>query len=206
MLTPRGRFVEAAEQLRQALAHDEHRNDVHSVLAATYVAMKKPESALPHIERARALARTAPATSAVAGILAVSRGELRAAIRHFEAGVSRIRTPWVLAHLGSAYARAGEHAEAERVLQELERLVSDTTEFERATILAALARRDEALDLLERACDNLSASVLFTAVDDRLIELRSEERFKALLRRMWLVDDGTKNVRLAPSAEASPQP
>jgi hypothetical protein len=125
----------------------------------------------------------------------VNLGEHRAAIRHVEAGVSRIRTPWVLAHLGFAYARAGEHAEAERVLQELERLASNTTplEFERATILAALVRRDAALDLLEKACENLSASVLFTAVDPRLVELRSEKRFQALLRRMWLVDDRTEN-------------
>jgi Tfp pilus assembly protein PilF len=51
VLTPRGRFAEAAEQLRQALAHDEHRNDVHSALASTSVAMNEPESARPHIER-----------------------------------------------------------------------------------------------------------------------------------------------------------
>jgi hypothetical protein len=71
---------------------------------------------------------------------------------------------------------------------------SSPFEFERATILAALTRHDAALDLLEKACENLSAAVLFTAVDYRLIELRSTERFQALLRRMWLVDDSTENA------------
>lgn len=185
LLLPQGRFDRAADELRIALAETPHENALCSELAEVYVRGGMFDLAAEPIRRARELARTAPATEAVPGMLAASKGDFDAAIRHFEAGVSRRRAPWVLGHLGYSLARRGRSEEALAIVAELERS-GQWLHVDRAAVLAGLSRVNDAIDLLREAAKVRSPAVVLIGSDYRFRNLRAKPEFQALLRSMYL--------------------
>ena len=107
-------------------------------------------------------------------------GELRRA-----AGISHDSSQ-VLSVLGEAYAKAGERAEAERLLAELER--RRRVQYVPATSLAkvrhALGDVAGTLDLLEQGYRERDVRMSFLLID--WPELRQEPRYQALLARLRL--------------------
>jgi len=93
------------------------------------------------------------------------------------------------ATLAYGYAAAGRSAEAEVILEDLDRNSSASRTgiaFIIAEVFTALGRRETALDWLERAFDSHAHGILRINYDPRLDPLRSEPRFANLLRRMGL--------------------
>jgi tetratricopeptide (TPR) repeat protein len=96
-------------------------------------------------------------------------------------------TPQVLASLGHLYATSGNPVEARRVLAELaesarHRYVSP---YDVATIHAGLKDKQASFGWLERAYEERSGWLpLWLRVDPRFGELRSDPRFRDLLRRI----------------------
>jgi TolB-like protein/Tfp pilus assembly protein PilF/predicted Ser/Thr protein kinase len=92
--------------------------------------------------------------------------------------------------LGSAYARAGRRADAQKVLDQLNVMASQkyVAANYRAFIYAALGKKSEAFEWLERAYDerSIGLGVGTLKVDPAYDPLRSDPRFHDLLRRMNL--------------------
>ena len=88
--------------------------------------------------------------------------------------------------IGHLYAAAGRRREAEAILAELERkrARSYVSSFELALIHAGLGDRTKALAEIEQAYNERSDMLVYLGVDPRLDGLRSEPRFRELLRRM----------------------
>jgi tetratricopeptide (TPR) repeat protein len=92
-----------------------------------------------------------------------------------------------LAYLGIAYAKAGKHREASKILADLQdlwprRYVSPVY---RALLLNALGgKKEEALEELEKAYEDRDMHLSLLKVDPVFDPLRSDPRVQALLRRM----------------------
>jgi len=91
---------------------------------------------------------------------------------------------------GYIHALAGEHAEAEKVLNDL---IDSTKNGSIPStyiifIYAALGEKEKALDWLERMYEEGSHNMLFIKTDFEFDPLRSEPRFQAILKKMNLAD------------------
>jgi tetratricopeptide (TPR) repeat protein len=91
-----------------------------------------------------------------------------------------------LADLGALLTDLGRHAEGLEVDREIVRLSPQdpTAHYNLGCSLALLARKDEALDALERAVELGYDDGAFLASDEDLACLRAEQRFVALVRRL----------------------
>ncbi len=97
----------------------------------------------------------------------------------------------LLAHLARAYALAGKRAEARQTITRLNRLskqIHDSSSYERATVYLAVGQKDLALAQLQRAYEERSGQLIWLGTDPNLDGLRSDPRFRALLRRMNLAE------------------
>ena len=95
--------------------------------------------------------------------------------------------PQVLAALGHVYAISGRHAEAQRVVADLQETARRryVSPYDVATVYAGLGDREQALAWLERAFEDRSGWLAWwLKVDPRFDTLRADPRFHNLLRRI----------------------
>jgi predicted Zn-dependent protease len=94
--------------------------------------------------------------------------------------------PWALGELGRAYALSGKRADAQKVLLRLEGRWphQHLGAYNVATIYAALGKKDQAFTWLNKAYDDRTVFLVGLKVDPEMDALRSDPRFKDLLRRM----------------------
>jgi DNA-binding winged helix-turn-helix (wHTH) protein/TolB-like protein/Tfp pilus assembly protein PilF len=90
------------------------------------------------------------------------------------------------AALGYAYARSGRRAEAERVLDAALHRTGKPSNAAIAFIYAGMDDKEHALDWLEKGYQDRDNIVTHLKVEPLFDNLRSEPRFKELLRRMRL--------------------
>ena len=87
-----------------------------------------------------------------------------------------------LAHADSA---SGKKAEARKILRDLQHKETSASPYTMATVYALLGENDKALEFLEKAWSGKSLDITsFLQTDFALDGLRSDPRFKSLLRRI----------------------
>jgi DNA-binding winged helix-turn-helix (wHTH) protein/tetratricopeptide (TPR) repeat protein len=93
----------------------------------------------------------------------------------------------VTAQLGYAYARLGRRPEALKMLHDLRRMKLHyyVSPYIETIILAALHEKGEALDRLEQAFEERAPWMVFLRIEPCFDSLRSERRFRRLVREMW---------------------
>lgn len=188
VLAPLGRFEEALDQLRQALALAPQDNTMLSALASVCVKAGRHAEAEQYVNQSLAMADRSPAAHMARGMNLASQGRHLEAVASFERAMQIRRSAWTQAHLAYSLSKAGRSTEAGRQIAELRSALSGTNPplFECAVAVLAAGQRKEAIALLERAAEARSESVLWVKVDYRLAELRSEPDFQKLLRRLNL--------------------
>jgi len=118
------------------------------------------------------------------GFIYAQKGMYLEAIRAFE---QERGNPYVLAHLGNAYARAARVAEAREVISTLKEnmtLKNMNVTYGIALIYAGLSEKDGAFAWLEKAYQVRDKGLTYLKIDPLLDPLRSDPRFQDLLRRM----------------------
>lgn len=119
----------------------------------------------------------------------LGKGMVEEAVAAFQRGMDRSGGhPGMAAYLGHACARAGKNSEALRLYRELEERAQRTyipCDY-LAVISLGLGRTDEALEWLEKACDERSLHMVFLGVDPLFDDLRGESGFTELLSRIDL--------------------
>ena len=93
------------------------------------------------------------------------------------------------ASLGEAYARGSNRGESFVILDELKSLLSEKTyvsPFEIAILYLSLGEKDQAFEWLNRACLEKDAGIHLLRVEPRLDGIRSDPRFKAILKKVGL--------------------
>lgn len=187
LLNNLGRFDEALIQARQARELDPLSPLVNALEGGFLAAAGYPDKARLRIAEALEIAPEFWVALLARAAMANASGDPLAAIEILEqAATLSGRSSQVLAVLAQALIGIGNRAAAERLREELETL-SGTTYVpcsSRAAISNALGDHDEALDLLELACDQRDVRMTFLKVDARWNNLRSRPRFAALMERM----------------------
>ena len=91
-----------------------------------------------------------------------------------------------LAQLGHAFAIAGKHKDALKLLQELKELSKKeyVSPFSFALVFAGLGNKSQALAWLEKAYKGRDGAVPFLKVNPKLAPLHSYYHFQDLVRRM----------------------
>jgi TolB-like protein/DNA-binding winged helix-turn-helix (wHTH) protein/Tfp pilus assembly protein PilF len=146
-------YGEADRLSESALQRDPNFMVAHTVLGLAREQEGQPEAAIPEFQKALALSGSRPAV--------------------------------YLDYLGHAYASAGKRAEAEAVLAEIDEQVKPggVSPVYRAATLAALGRKDEAMNALEEgSAPGGGGESEWLNVDPRYEVLRSDPRFQRLLR------------------------
>jgi tetratricopeptide (TPR) repeat protein len=97
--------------------------------------------------------------------------------------------PWARAALGHVYGLSGRSIDARQVLADLDELARHryVTRYAQAYVYLGLGEKTPALDCLENACEARDVAITFLKVDPVLASLQSEPRFRALLKRVGLV-------------------
>src|SRR5437870_7110374 len=94
-----------------------------------------------------------------------------------------------VAVLGLAYAEAGRRAEARKVLKTLEQAARQRPDLSHsiALVLTGLGEKDQAFARLEQAYQAHDGSLILLQVNPLLDPLRSDARFRDLMRRVFPV-------------------
>jgi TolB-like protein/tetratricopeptide (TPR) repeat protein len=123
------------------------------------------------------------------GLVELRLGRLPEAVRSLEAALSlEPGNPDVIALLGYARALSGDPERARRALSDLQALSRKrfVSAFPLAFLQIGLGNREAALDGLEKAYEERAARLVFVNVERAFDPIRSEPRFKDLLRRIKL--------------------
>jgi tetratricopeptide (TPR) repeat protein len=111
-------------------------------------------------------------------------------IAELQTAVALAPSPRSRSFLGGAYARSGNRAEALKILSELQEMSEReyVPPWAIANVYTGLGDRERAIEWLGKAYRERSTSEIFLKADPGFDPLRSDPRFKALLRQMNLPD------------------
>lgn len=126
-----------------------------------------------------------PVARSFLGYAHLAKGENAEALEAFSA-ITGYRTS--LGGRGMALARLGRHEEARAVLTEMDEIAktSYVSSYGRALIHIGLGEREQALTMLEMACDEHGYTLSYIGVSSHVDPLRNEPRFHAVIERMGL--------------------
>jgi len=120
------------------------------------------------------------------GWAATRKGDYPLAIAELTKARALTDEPWIVGTLGSAYAKSGDKAQAQKMLDELKKRSQQrhVTPYWMAMLYLHMDNKQEALSWLEKAYEARSAWVTWMKMDPALDALRSEPRFQAILKKM----------------------
>jgi eukaryotic-like serine/threonine-protein kinase len=122
----------------------------------------------------------------VLGAASEEKGQMSEAIRELEKGTALGECNQSLGELGYGYAVLGRRQEAQKIADKLigEWNRSNVGAYDIAIIYLGLGRKDQVVSWLEKAYDDRTFFMLTLKVEPRLDKLRSDPRFRNLMRRM----------------------
>ena len=175
-----GRYQESVAEARRALEINPLSGNPYLSLGMAYYFGRRYDEALPQFQKANQIAPSS-VTHLVLGWAYREKGTYREAVEE----LLQARGPHKFGHLGNAYARMGNRAEAHMAIQKLTGLSDQSVvSYSVAVVYAGLGEKDRAFEWLERAYKGHDNDMSFLKVDPPLDALRSDPRFRDLLRRM----------------------
>jgi serine/threonine protein kinase/Flp pilus assembly protein TadD len=181
-----GRFDEALTQVRRTLEVAPLTPIAHQALSWAYYHARRYEES---VATSRNLAANEPEYGIGFVFLSLSLWHTRKYEEAIAAGLRSIellgRSPYTLSWLGSAYAAAGEHAQAHAILDEIQEMSAKryVSPYLLAMIYCNLGDEERALTELERALEIRDARLVWLGVDPQFDRLRDQPRFEELLRQ-----------------------
>ena len=114
------------------------------------------------------------------------QGRYEDAIAAFQTSRTVDENMEALAALGCVYALSGKKTEALRVLDEIKARSGDVyvSPYQQSLLYLSLGQKAEAFEWLERAFDERAEWLTYLSVDPRFNPLRSDPRFRNILRRI----------------------
>ena len=190
LLSMQGRHAEALREMRRAQQLDPLSLVINADAAWTLYMARDYQGAMEQAWRTLAMEpRFAPAQHAL-GLAWQQMGMLEEAIVEFRnARTCSSDHPAAIASLGHAYAAAGQRADAEQMLHDLERLSESRLVSGYWTALLHFGMGDSrrAVEWLERACDTRDVWLPWLAVEPRFDTLRAEGTLDVVLGRVGLM-------------------
>ena len=188
-LSIKGRHEEALLEARRALELDPTNRMIGTWVGLRYYLAGRYDSA---IEQGRDTVELDPSFAAAHLIL----GESYVLQKSYKQGLDELQkaaslsgdSPVYIAQVGVGRALAGEKKEALRIIRELQDISTKryVSPYGIAQIYAALNDKEETYKWLETAYRDRAVWMSYLAVDPLFDSIRSEERFRDLLRRLEL--------------------
>jgi hypothetical protein len=122
----------------------------------------------------------------VLGQALLKHGNIQTGINEMEEARRLDENTITLAWLGYAYATGGRIGDARKILDLMQNRpgVNYTAPYTLAVLYTGLGERDLAISTLTRGIEERSEDMVFLRVEPALDPLRSDPRFRDLLRRM----------------------
>jgi TolB-like protein len=183
-----GRFDEAKRELDLAMLIDPLSPHSYWSLTLTYFLTCEYEKAIEEVNKALEMERDYKPALYLLGRTYERSGQLDHAIEVFKKIFALSNSPMFLGALGRAYAGSGQHVLARNVLKELEELSKRyyVSAYSKAIIHLALGDEEQALECLEKACDDRCEMMTWLRIDPSFDSIRNDPRFTNLLHRVGL--------------------
>jgi tetratricopeptide (TPR) repeat protein len=189
LLFNKGRMDEGLIELKRAQELDPLSLVINSQLAWDYYFMPEYEKAIDQCKKVLEMDLNFAYVHAVLGRVYVQKSLYGASIQEFQkaidlSGGNRL----YLAELGHAYALAGKTEEANKILEELQKLskqkYADASYI--AMVYVGLGEIDGAFRWLEKAFEERAFGLTLLKVEPRFDRIRPDPRYKVLLKKMGL--------------------
>ena len=184
------RFDEAAVEAGRAQELDPVSSLVNTFAGSAYFLAGRVEEAMASWQKALELEPSYSDASLALARSYVAQGKYPQAIGELQkALVFNERQPFLLGTLAHAYARAGQREDALKLVSELRRIEAEKpgyAPFGMIWAYAGLDDKEQTFAYLERAYEERAGRMVWLNVDPVLEPLRSDPRFKDLVRRMKL--------------------
>lgn len=182
-----GRFEESVLEYKRALELDPLSLPINTQIGFHYYLARQYEPAAKQLIATLELNPSFAYAHAHLGSTYRLKPTLGDAVAEYQKAVSLEKDcPRYVAMLGSSYATAGKRSEALQILSDLQELSKRkyVDPVLRAFLLASMGRKEEAIAALEIGYEDHSYLMRWLKVQPNFDPLRSEPRFKDLLRRM----------------------
>jgi TolB-like protein/DNA-binding winged helix-turn-helix (wHTH) protein/Flp pilus assembly protein TadD len=189
LLSATGRLNEATEIAKRGLQADPISVNLSNDVGGTYYLARRYDEAIKQFQKTKELNPNQNGTYGALGATYEQQGMYAEAIASFKKGIEiSERTPSFLAVLGHAYAASGKRDEALKILSELKQMSGKkyVAPYDLAVLYTGLGEKDKAFEQLEKAIEERSGWVIFLNVEPLFDPLRSDARYKALLKRLNL--------------------
>ncbi len=183
-----GELDDALYEMRRARALDPLSILTNTDLGWTCYFSRRHDEAIEHLRKTIEMEPGFFEAHWALGRVYLEQRRIPDAIAAFEqAGTLSGGIPFITASLGSAYALAGNRADAMKILDDMTALPPDAAPAcDIALLHSHLGDHDQAFDWLDRAYANREPWLTLAKADPRFDPLRSDPRFHDLLRRMQL--------------------
>jgi len=187
-LTALGRSGEAVDQMKIARELDPLSVRISADLGMALLAAGEYDDAIRQEEKTMELDSNARSPYWIRGMAYQQKKMFPEAIKDYREAVKRAPdNANYIAALGNIYASTGQTADAQKILDTL--IVENKKypiSFFIALVYAGLNDKRNAINWLEKACDERSGSVRYLKMEPRLSNLRDDPRYAALMRRVGL--------------------
>lgn len=186
-LTMLGRHEEAIEEVKRALELDPLSIIINTNVAWVYYFARRYDLATELFQKAIDMDPNFAVAHQRLGGTYLQTGKFDKAIEEFKKAMTiSPESTEILAMLGHGYAVSGKRREAEEVLNRLVNLSKDkyVSAYDWAMIYLGLGDIYGAFEWLEKAYEEPSQYLTYMKVDPRLDTLRSNQRYRELLKKM----------------------
>jgi TolB-like protein/Tfp pilus assembly protein PilF len=185
-----GRMDEAIAEMRRARELDPLSLIINANLATLLHWGGREQEALDQFRKTLEMDPNFAFGRMVFGRYLIDRGMYKESIAELQTAVALSPTASRRSLLGWAYARSGNRVEALKILSELQEMSGReyVPPWAIANLYTGLGDRERAIEWLGRAYQERSTSEIFLKANPGFDPLRSDPRFKALLRQMNLPD------------------
>ena len=186
LLVSLGRFDEAITEAKRAVELDPISKSTNEWIGFVLYTAREYDSARESLQNTLKLFPNSAMVFLYSGLIYLHEGKNEEAISNLckMADIEKKLLPW----LGYGYAVSGHESEARNILEKVQK-ISEENRFDPivfAFIYIGLEEFDKAIEYLERAYKERSGYLTLLNVDPVFDPLRSDPRFKSLVKRMNL--------------------
>ncbi len=190
-LTFMGRFEEAIRSYQAALELDPFSLQINMNLATAYYLRGEYDRATEHLRKTSELEPNYMPTHFVQGCVYIQQGRLKEAIEEFQFIYKMDEEAYLaLGFMGYAHALAGERAEAETLLNVLQEISQRkyVSPYSRLVIHLELGPEEKVFQLFDQLYEERNDWLVWLKISPELRTVRSDPRFKNLIRRIGFPD------------------
>jgi tetratricopeptide (TPR) repeat protein len=183
-----GQFEDARKELELAMLIDPLSPHSYWSLSLTFFLTRQYEKTIEEVQKTLELERDYKPALYLLGRAYEQCGQLDQAIEVFKRILALSNAPMFLGALGHSYALSGKHREARNVLKDLHEQSkrSYVSGYSEAIIHLALGNENQTFSCLEKAYEARCEMMTWLRIDPDFDSVRSDARFKDLLRRVGL--------------------